>query len=57
MTYYVDIVVPPRDRNPYTIWYKYANKNLNKFNRIAMKYNMERLQFPLNINNTSYATV
>jgi hypothetical protein len=46
--------VPPSQRNPYTIWFKYANQNLNQFNRIAIKYNMERLQFPLNINNTKH---
>jgi hypothetical protein len=44
--------IPQNQRNPFTIWYKYANQNLNRFNRIAIKYNMERLQFPLNINNT-----
>lgn len=41
--------IPPSKRNPYTIWFFYANKNLNLYNRIAMKYNMERLQYPLNI--------
>lgn len=41
--------VPPNKRNPYTIWYKYANQNLNLYNLIAMKYNMARLQFPLHI--------
>ena len=46
--------VPPSHRKPYTIWFKYANQNLNQFNRIAIKYNMERLQFPLNINNTKH---
>lgn len=46
---YTDINVPASDRNPYTIWYYYANRNLNTFNRIAIKYNMERLQYPLNI--------
>ena len=44
--------VPLKARNPYTIWFnpKYANQNLNMYNRIAMKYNLDRLQFPLNIN-------
>jgi len=41
--------VPPQDRNPYTIWYKYAHQNLNLYNKIARKYNMARLQRPLNI--------
>ena len=45
-----DINVPPKQRNPYTIWYKYANQNLNLYNEIAIKYNMARLQRPLNIN-------
>ena len=44
-----DIVVPPQDRNPYTIWYKYARQNLNLYNKIAIKYNMARLQYPLHI--------
>jgi hypothetical protein len=44
--------IPQNQRNPYNIWYNYANQNLNQFNRIAIKYNMARLQFPLNINNT-----
>ena len=46
----ININIPPNQRNPYTIWYKYAKKNLNTFNRITIKYNMERLQPPLNIN-------
>jgi hypothetical protein len=41
--------IPPAQRNPYTIWYTYANQNLNTYNRIAATYHMERLQFPLNI--------
>jgi len=41
--------IPMKQRNPYTIWYKYAKQNLNMYNLIAMKYNMERLQFPLHI--------
>lgn len=45
--------IPPAQRNPYTIWFNYANKNLNNYNRIAMKYNMERLQFPLHIYHTN----
>ena len=45
--------VPASQRNPYTIWYHYANQKLNTYNRIAIKYNMARLQFPLNINDTS----
>lgn len=44
-----DINVPPQDRNPYTIWYKYAHQNLNLYNKIAKKYNMARLQYPLYI--------
>ena len=43
--------VPPKDRNPFTIWFNYANQQLNMYNRIAMKYNLARLQYPLNINN------
>lgn len=42
--------IPENQRNPYTIWFHYANQNLNNYNRIAIKYNMARLQFPLNIN-------
>jgi hypothetical protein len=45
--------VPASQRNPYTIWYNYANQNLNTYNRIAIKYHMARLQFPLNINDAS----
>jgi len=41
--------IPLKKRNPYTIWYKYAKQNLNNYNRIAMKYNMEKLQAPLHI--------
>ncbi len=41
--------VPPSKRNPYTIWFSYANRNLNRYNQIALKYNMARLQFPPNI--------
>lgn len=44
-----DIIVPPQDRNPYTIWYKYAHQKLNLYNKIAIKYNMARLQYPLHI--------
>jgi len=44
-----DIVIPAQDRNPYTIWYKYAHQNLNLYNTIAIKYNMARLQYPLHI--------
>ena len=51
MSHYTKITVPPKQRNPYTIWYskKYANQKLNTFNRITIKYHMERLQPPLNI--------
>ncbi len=42
--------VPENKRNPYTIWYYYANQNLNQYNRIAIKYNMARLLETLNIN-------
>lgn len=42
--------IPPAQRNVYTIWYKYANQNLQQYNRIAIKYNMARLTYPLNIN-------
>jgi len=47
-----DINVPQKQRNPYTIWYgiNYANQNLNLYNEISIKYNMARLQCPLNIN-------
>lgn len=41
--------VPENKRNPYTIWYVYANQNLTQYNRIARKYNMARLLAPLNI--------
>ena len=41
--------VPIKDRNPYTIWFKYANQQLNLYNQIAMKYNMGRLQYPTHI--------
>ena len=41
--------IPPKQRNPYTIWYMYAHQNLNLYNSIAIKYNLARLQFPLNI--------
>jgi hypothetical protein len=41
--------IPPSQRNPYTIWFRYANKNVNNFNRITMHYNMERLQPPVYI--------
>jgi hypothetical protein len=41
--------IPPQERNPYTIWYKYANQNLNYYNHIVMKYNMARLQYPIHI--------
>ena len=43
--------VPENKRNPYTIWYSYANQNLTQYNLIAIKYNMARLTRPLNINN------
>ena len=42
--------VPVNQRNPYTIWYKYAKKNLSLYNRIAAKYHIVRLLAPLNIN-------
>jgi len=45
-----NINVPPNQRNPYTIWFYYANRNLILYNSIAIKYNMERLTTPLNIN-------
>ena len=44
--------VPENQRNPYTIWYSYANQNLNQYNLIAIKYNMARLTRPLNIDHT-----
>lgn len=50
----IDIDVPPKQRNPYNIWFHYADKDLIKYNRIAIKYNMARLQFPLNINDTTH---
>lgn len=43
--------IPENKRNPYNIWFNYANQNLNTYNLIAIKYNMARLQFPLNIKN------
>lgn len=43
------VFIPLKDRNTYTVWYKYAKQNLNKYNHIAMCYNLARLQFPLNI--------
>jgi hypothetical protein len=45
-----NIDVPPKQRNPFTIWYKYANRNLTIYNAIAFKYNMQRLTTPLNNN-------
>lgn len=36
--------------NVYTLWYNYANQNLNEYNRLAFKYNLPRLISPLNIN-------
>jgi hypothetical protein len=44
--------VPEHHRNPYTIWYSYANQNLNQYNLIAIKYTMARLTRPLNIDHT-----
>jgi hypothetical protein len=41
--------IPPKNRNPYTLWFKYAHQNLNLYNLLAFKYNMERLQFPIHI--------
>ena len=41
--------VPDNQRNPYTIWFNYANQKLNLYNEIAIKYNMARLQYPLHI--------
>jgi hypothetical protein len=41
--------IPLAQRNPYTIWFKYAKQNVNNFNRITMHYNMERLQPPVYI--------
>jgi hypothetical protein len=49
MSGFTKITVPPKQRNPYTIWYKYSNKKVNTFNRITIKYNMEKLQPPVNI--------
>jgi hypothetical protein len=46
---YTKINVPASRRNPYTIWFVYAKQNLNRYNEIAIKYNMARLQYPLNI--------
>jgi len=36
--------IPLKERNPYTVWYKYAGQNVNRFNYIAIHYNMGRLQ-------------
>ena len=36
--------------NTYSLWYGEANQNLNKYNRLARKYNLARLLQPLNIN-------
>jgi len=45
--------IPEKHRNPYTIWYKYAKQNLHTYNCLAMKYNIDRLQFPLHIRHTN----
>jgi hypothetical protein len=42
--------VPVGQRNPYTIWYNYADQNLYLYNQIARKYHMARLQYPIHIN-------
>jgi len=42
--------VPAHDRNTYTLWYKYAHKNFYTYTRLAFKYNIARLQPPVNIN-------
>jgi len=42
--------VPAGQRNPYTIWYNYADQNLYLYNQIARKYHMARLQYPIHIN-------
>jgi hypothetical protein len=44
-----NINVPDDQRNPYTIWFNYANQNLSVYNSIAFKYNMARLIAPLYI--------
>ncbi len=43
------IWIPPNQRNPYTVWYKYAQQNVNTYNLLAMKYNINRLQPPPNV--------
>ena len=41
--------IPQQERNPYTVWFKYANQNIITYNLLAMKYNINRLQSPPNI--------
>jgi len=36
--------IPVGQRNPYTVFYKYANQDIILFNRYANKYNLEKLQ-------------
>ena len=35
--------------NTYSLWYGLAGENLHKYNKLAMKYNLARLQQQLNI--------
>ena len=38
------IFIPLKEKKTYTIWYKYANQNINIYNLIAIKYNLPRLK-------------
>ena len=40
--------VPESERNPYTIWYKYAKQNCVYFNKISQHYSMLKLQCNFN---------
>jgi hypothetical protein len=35
--------IPVGQRNPFTVFYKYANQDIILFNRYANKYNLEKL--------------
>ena len=41
--------IPTEHLNVYTAYYTYAKQNLMLYNAIAIKYNLPRLQSPLNI--------
>ena len=39
-----------KPRNTADLWFNFADQNLHKYNKLAMKWNLARLQQPLNIN-------